>query len=189
MRDIAVAVPALGVGALLTSGLVSLRQRPGTTERDLDLDIEHRYPGWSDGDYATEVLVSTLVNQGDVAERDIRWEIQVGGRRGTELVTWNVDELFSPAASTVTVEAPASPAPAGLTEIEAALPSAAPTQSQSFTLFRILVRRLDPGESVRLEATFRGALTLITHEAQSRETAASGYLRIGTPSPATPTAP
>ena len=189
MRDIVVAVPALGVGALLASGFLTLRQRTGATERDLDLDIERRYPGWGAGDYGTEVIVATLLNQGSVAERDIRWQIRADARAGTELVSWNAHELFRPAASTVTVEAPGTPSPAGPAEIEAAATSETPAPSQSMTLFTVQVRRLDPGETVQLEATFRGVLTLVTQEAQSRETAASGYLRIETPSPATPAAP
>lgn len=188
MRDIAVAVPALGVGALLASGLGSLRRRPETAQRELRLDIEHRYPGWTDSNYATGDIVSTLTNEGPEAERDVRWELQAAGRQGSELLSWNVHELFRPAASTVTVGAPASASPVGLTDIEAAVTSETPAGSRAFTLFTVLVRRLDPGESVRLEATFRGTLTLVTQEAQSRETAASGYLRVGPASPATPAA-
>jgi hypothetical protein len=187
MRNALVAVPALGIGLLLGNGLASVRNNAEEMHRELDLELEHRYPFWTNGDYSTGVITSTLSNEGNAIERNITWQIQAAGSPGTALVRWTIDEFFELSASSATVETAASPSADFALAAEVTTSSEDPASLESTTMLTVPVSRLDPGMSVRLEATFRGVLTLVLQEAQSTETATTGYLRFWPITPSTPT--
>ena len=187
MRNALVAVPALGIGLLLGNGLASVRNNAEETHRELDLELEHRYPFWTNDDYSTGIIASTLSNEGSAIERNITWQIQAAGPPGTALVSWTVDEFFEASANSVTVEAPASPPADFALAAEITTSREDPASLESITMLTVPVSRLDPGMSVRLEATFRGVVTLVMQEAQSTETATTGYLRFWPTAPSTPT--